>query len=211
MELSTDWELDTPVPSWLQKMMEQHKLLISQTDPSERFKSTKERILDLQTTFSTALNIVHPKNDWTVLEPIAERCLQSLSRNPNNNTIPFAFIEEIDYLDKDVSHILELACYTGISFRLDIYGVKHDIGKDLPYGREFSLCERAGSKIENDTKKFSFHYDLQKLLRSTVSHFKLIKERAKKENFVLGKVVTTKPKGISNIAESTRTTTNPLA
>ncbi|CAH1761922.1 11930_t:CDS:2 [Entrophospora sp. SA101] len=135
MELSTDWELDTPVPSWLQKMMEQHKLLISQTDPSERFKSTKERILDLQTTFSTALNIVHPKNDWTVLEPIAERCLQSLSRvsieikefeyrgaeprtrficdeNPNNNTIPFAFIEEIDYLDKDVSHILELACYT---------------------------------------------------------------------------------------------------
>ncbi|CAJ0639041.1 12905_t:CDS:2 [Entrophospora sp. SA101] len=131
MELSTDWELDTPVPSWLQKMMEQHKLLISQTDPSERFKSTKERILDLQTTFSTALNIVHPKNDWTVLEPIAERCLQSLSRldseyrgaeprtrficdeNPNNNTIPFAFIEEIDYLDKDVSHILELACYTG--------------------------------------------------------------------------------------------------
>nr|CAG8589439.1 11908_t:CDS:2 [Entrophospora candida] len=112
MELSTDWELDTPVPSWLQKTMELHKLLISQTDPPERFESTKERILDLQATFSTALNIGHPKNDWTVLEPIAERCLQSLSRNPNNNTIPFAFIEEVDYLDKDVSHILELARYT---------------------------------------------------------------------------------------------------
>nr|CAG8598010.1 6939_t:CDS:2 [Entrophospora candida] len=133
MELSTDWELDIPVPSWLQKTTEQHKLLISQTDRSERFESTKERTLDLQTTFSTALNIGHPKNDWTVLEPIAERCLQSLSRldsgqiqyrgaeprarficdeNPNNNTIPFAFIEEVDYLDKGVSHILELPRYT---------------------------------------------------------------------------------------------------
>ena len=37
-----DWEFDTPIPSWLQKAMNQHKLLTSQTDPSERFKLAKE-------------------------------------------------------------------------------------------------------------------------------------------------------------------------
>ena len=37
-----DWEFDTPIPSWLQKAINQHKLLTSQTDPSERFKLAKE-------------------------------------------------------------------------------------------------------------------------------------------------------------------------
>jgi len=38
-------------------------------------------------------------------------------------------------------------------------------GKDLPWGREFSLCERAGSKIENDKKVFSDTLRVQKTLR----------------------------------------------
>ncbi|CAJ0650727.1 7118_t:CDS:2 [Entrophospora sp. SA101] len=45
----------------------------------------------------------------------------------------------------------------------DIYGVKHDIGKALSYDQEFSLCERPGSKIENDTNFFS---DILKVLKT---------------------------------------------
>ncbi|GET61601.1 protein NYNRIN-like [Rhizophagus irregularis DAOM 181602=DAOM 197198] len=30
--------------------------------------------------------------------------------------------------------------------------VRHDLAKDMTWGREFSLCERAGSKIENNRK-----------------------------------------------------------
>nr|CAG8538602.1 1797_t:CDS:2 [Entrophospora candida] len=40
---------------------------------------------------------------------------------------------------------------------------KHDIGKVLSYDQEFSLCERPGSKIENDTKFFS---DILKVLKT---------------------------------------------
>ena len=38
----TGWEFNTPVPSWLQKAMERHKTLTTQTDPYERFESSKE-------------------------------------------------------------------------------------------------------------------------------------------------------------------------
>ncbi|CAJ0650725.1 7113_t:CDS:2 [Entrophospora sp. SA101] len=95
--------------------------------------------------------------------------------NPNNSTISFAFIKEVD-----VGFILELVRYTKeMVFRSsrdrwseatdapdnveDIYGVKHDIGKALSYDQEFSLCERPGSKIENDTNFFS---DILKVLKT---------------------------------------------
>jgi hypothetical protein len=32
-------------------------------------------------------------------------------------------------------------------FHLDWKFTRHDLGTNLPYGREFSLCERAGSRI----------------------------------------------------------------
>ena len=38
-----DWELDTPIPSWIQKAMERHKTLTTQTDPYEKFESSKEQ------------------------------------------------------------------------------------------------------------------------------------------------------------------------
>jgi len=42
---------------------------------------------------------------------------------------------------------------------------KHDLAKDLPYGREFSLCERTGSRIENERKILSNTLKAQKTLR----------------------------------------------
>ncbi|RUP46153.1 hypothetical protein BC936DRAFT_147287 [Jimgerdemannia flammicorona] len=42
---------------------------------------------------------------------------------------------------------------------------RHDLGKELPWGREFSLCERAGSRISNDKKVLSNTLRVQKTLR----------------------------------------------
>ncbi|CAB4485477.1 unnamed protein product [Rhizophagus irregularis] len=46
---------------------------------------------------------------------------------------------------------------------------RHDLGKDISYGREFSICKRASSKVDNDTKNFS---DILKESDST-HHFEL--------------------------------------
>ncbi|CAG8609410.1 10714_t:CDS:10 [Acaulospora morrowiae] len=291
VEPSTDWEFDTTVPSWLKKVMEQHKLLTSQTDPSKRLESAKDpiwwRILDssesnivpglltkadmseLITVFSSALNVGHPTDDWTILGPATERCLQSLAmldndqlrktgkmvqlegthgaileilkmvknaetsslnislfddENTTDKIKPALLVEEEDYLNPDVQFILDLVRFTcemiakGIpqrknserdidvfikrhifscldnildshfgemvsrasrdrraeatdapknteGYHLDWMFTKHDLGKDLPYGREFSLCERTGSKIENKRKILSNTLKVQKTLR----------------------------------------------
>ncbi|CAG8734344.1 4712_t:CDS:2, partial [Rhizophagus irregularis] len=34
----------------------------------------------------------------------------------------------------------------------EVHSQRHDLAKDMTWGREFSLCERAGSKIENNRK-----------------------------------------------------------
>ncbi|PKK75588.1 hypothetical protein RhiirC2_736253 [Rhizophagus irregularis] len=97
-------------------------------------------------------------------------------------------------------------------FHLDWMFTKHDLGIDISYGREFSLCERAGSKVDNDTKNFSdilkvlktlrdMHRSLVKaiaiesggalskqVLNACISRFKRIMERAEKEKFIPGKV-----------------------
>ncbi|RIB22565.1 hypothetical protein C2G38_2033470 [Gigaspora rosea] len=39
---------------------------------------------------------------------------------------------------------------------------KHDLAKDLTWGKEFSLCERAGSKIENGKKILDNTFKVQK-------------------------------------------------
>ncbi|CAG8645717.1 1388_t:CDS:2, partial [Ambispora gerdemannii] len=187
----------------------------------------KLSFLDLNATFSSALNIGH-KNDWTVLEPAAERCLQSLVKLDTdqvraigevvklkrvygavlelrkmvkdtkesdlefdlfsedlNDKPPFLLVEEEDYLDIDrgswitwedemlinsLDIILE-GSWEEVSRRVKSHDPgeyshfpqKHDLGTDLPYGREFSLCERAGSKVDNDTKNIS---DILKVLKT---------------------------------------------
>ena len=40
---------------------------------------SEEEFSELNVIFSNVLNIGH-QNDWTVLEPVAERCLQSLAK-----------------------------------------------------------------------------------------------------------------------------------
>ncbi|CAG8664866.1 15418_t:CDS:2, partial [Acaulospora morrowiae] len=50
-------------------------------------------------------------------------------------------------------------------YHLDWLFTKHDLAKDLTWGREFSLCERAGSKIENGRKILNNTLKVQKTLR----------------------------------------------
>ncbi|CAI2191498.1 19307_t:CDS:2 [Funneliformis geosporum] len=299
VEPLSGWEFDTPMPSWLKKAMDRHKTLTTaQTDPSEKFELAKQpiwwRIIDasdpkivqdfiseeefseLNAIFSNVLNIGH-QNDWTVLEPVAERCLQSLGKyegihgavcklrkiiqnieelnieepdlfddEPTNNKTLSFVLEENDYLDKEAGYILELVRYTcemldkGIpqrknserdidmfikrhifacfddildthfgemvsrssrdrrseatdapdkveGFHLDWMFTRHDLGKDISYGREFSLCERAGSKVDNDTKNFSDILKVLKTLRDM--HRSLVKAIAIESGGALSKQV----------------------
>ncbi|RUP51570.1 hypothetical protein BC936DRAFT_147315, partial [Jimgerdemannia flammicorona] len=61
-------------------------------------------------------------------------------------------------------------------YHLDWMFTKHDLSNDLPWGREFSLCERAGSKAENDRKITSNALRVQKTLRDM--HWSLIEDIA---------------------------------
>ncbi|PKC70740.1 hypothetical protein RhiirA1_454370 [Rhizophagus irregularis] len=214
VEPLSGWEFDTPMPSWLKKAMDRHKTLITTI------------------------------GDRTVLEPVAERCLQSLAKL-NNEQIRMIGemvkyegihgavcklrkiiqnIEELnlenDYLDKEVGYILELVRYTcemlgkGIPQRknsendIDMFIKRHifacfddildthlyvllypqrpDLGKDISYGR-FSLCERAGSKVNNDTKNFSVILKVLKTLRDM--HRSLVKAIAIESGGALSKQV----------------------
>ncbi|CAG8543430.1 785_t:CDS:10 [Rhizophagus irregularis] len=276
VEPLSGWEFDTLMPSWLKKAMDRHKTLTTaQTDPLEKFELAKQpiwwRIIDasdpkivqdfipeeefseLNAIFSNVLNIGH-QNDWTVLEPVAERCLQSLAKlnneqirmielnieepdlfddEPTNNKTLSLVLEENDYLDKEVGYILELvrytceildkripqrknserdidmfikrhifACFDDIldthfeasdapdkveGFHLDWMFTKHDLGIDISYGREFSLCERAGSKVDNDTKNFSDILKVLKTLRDM--HRSLVKAIAIESGGALSKQV----------------------
>ncbi|CAB4381630.1 unnamed protein product [Rhizophagus irregularis] len=68
VEPLSGWEFDTLMPS-------------CKTD----FIS-EEEFSELNAIFSNVLNIGH-QNDWTVLEPVAERCLQSLAKLNDNEQI----------------------------------------------------------------------------------------------------------------------------
>jgi hypothetical protein len=43
---------------------------------------SEEEFLELNSIFSSAFNIGHPKNTWTVLEPVTERCLTLKQLDP---------------------------------------------------------------------------------------------------------------------------------
>ncbi|CAG8509376.1 19185_t:CDS:10 [Rhizophagus irregularis] len=290
-ESSMGWEFDEPEPTWLKKVINRQKFLISQMDPSARYESslspiwwriidasdlkstsdflTEADMSDLVAVFASALNVGHPTEDWTILEPSVERCLQALAKLDNNHlnkvgkivplegfhgaileiqkmvknvetsslsvslfgdedtndkVKPTSSVEEEDYLNPDVQFILDLirftcemlmkgipqrknserdidvfikrhlfSCFDNIldshfgemvsrasrdrragamdapetaeGYHLDWMFTKHDLAKDLPYGREFSLCERTGSRIENERKILSNTLKAQKTLR----------------------------------------------
>nr|CAG8647939.1 13937_t:CDS:2 [Entrophospora candida] len=247
------WEFDEPMPTWLEKVVRRQEFLTSQTDPSDRYESslnpiwwriidasdlkstsdflTEADMSDLVAVFASALNVGHPTEDWTTLEPSVERCLQALAKldndhlskvgkivalegfhgaileiqkmvknvetsslsvslfddeDTNDKVKPTSSIEEEDYLNPDVQFILDLIRFTGEmvsrasrdrragamdapetaeGYHLDWMFTKHDLAKDLPYGREFSLCERTGSRIENERKILSNTLKAQKTLR----------------------------------------------
>ncbi|RUP47447.1 hypothetical protein BC936DRAFT_145725 [Jimgerdemannia flammicorona] len=287
----TTWEFAHDPPTWLPVVIEEYKKMSLLKDPNDRYESSLKplwcRIVDVSSSIvapsvlsnaeftlarawiSSALQIGE-RNDWTVLQDPAERCLQSLAKVLSSNQlkriattvrpegihgalvelrkysekaadsnrfldnevdfpsedekeIPVSLVEEDDYLDEDVTFILELLRYThdmiaeGIPMRenserdidvfinvhifsclkgvvdrhfgevvsrssrdrrttavdassdaegyhLDWMFTRHDLGKDLMWGREFSLCERAGSKIENRQKVLNNSLKVQKTL-----------------------------------------------
>ncbi|RUS29525.1 hypothetical protein BC938DRAFT_480553 [Jimgerdemannia flammicorona] len=294
----TTWEFAHDPPTWLPVIIEEYKKMTLLKDPNDRYESSLKplwcRIVDVSSSIvapsvlsnaeftlarawiSSALQIGE-RNDWTVLQDPAERCLQSLAKvvillkslssnqlkriattvrpegihgalvelrkysekaadsnlfldnevdfpSEDEKEIPVSLVEEDDYLDEDVTFILELLRYThdmiaeGIPMRenserdidvfinvhifsclkgvvdrhfgevvsrssrdrrttavdassdaegyhLDWMFTRHDLGKDLMWGREFSLCERAGSKIENRQKVLNDSLKVQKTLK----------------------------------------------
>ncbi|CAG8491561.1 9633_t:CDS:2 [Paraglomus occultum] len=273
------------MPSWLEKMKKQYYMLVSETDQTARplywrivdasDRSVvpdilhEEDFLELNAMFSSALNLGNQESNWTVLDPPAERCLQSLSNlnsnqlcevakivkpegtrgailrlqkisdnikeeafepglfgddNVDDNTPCPCPVQETDYMNPDVQYILDLlrftfemlekgipqrknserdidvfikthifSCFDGVldrhfgdmvsrasrrrrveavdapnkaeGFHVDWLFTKHDLAKDVPWGHEFSLCERAGSKVENDKKVDLHTLRVQKTLR----------------------------------------------
>ncbi|PKK73879.1 hypothetical protein RhiirC2_739913, partial [Rhizophagus irregularis] len=71
-------------------------------------------------------------------------------------------------------------------FHPDLLFTRPDLGKDISYGR-FSLCERAGSKVDNDTKNFSVILKVLKTLRDM--HRSLVKAIAIESGGALSKQV----------------------
>ncbi|CAG8457579.1 17315_t:CDS:2 [Acaulospora morrowiae] len=72
-------------------------------------------------------------------------------------------------------------------YHLDWMFTKHDLGKELCWGREFSLCERAGSKSEDTRKVLSNTLKVQKTLRDM--HRNLFESISAESNGTLSKPV----------------------
>ncbi|CAJ0769465.1 12254_t:CDS:2, partial [Entrophospora sp. SA101] len=257
------WEFDEPMPTWLEKVVRRQEFLTSQTDPSDRYESslntsdflTEADMSDLVAVFASALNVGHPTEDWTTLEPSVERCLQALAKldndhlskvgkivalegfhgaileiqkmvkNVETSSLSVSLFDDEDTNDKkiyysaciplssltitltrcemlakgipqrknserDIDVFIKrhlFSCFDNIldshlasrdrqagamdapetaeGYHLDWMFTKHDLAKDLPYGREFSLCERTGSRIENERKILSNTLKAQKTLR----------------------------------------------
>ncbi|CAI2193613.1 9362_t:CDS:2, partial [Funneliformis geosporum] len=85
-----EWEFDTLRPSWLEKVVEERRILFSNNDLTARYESSlkivdlsdpktldilsETELSDLSAIFSSSLK------NWTVLDPATERCLQSLTK-----------------------------------------------------------------------------------------------------------------------------------
>ncbi|RUS31606.1 hypothetical protein BC938DRAFT_477465 [Jimgerdemannia flammicorona] len=130
------WEFEASAPSWLQKAFKEHQSLTSQIVPTASGESWMPRsqhciylvfcrkciFLELNDIFSSALNVGRI-NDWTILEPAVERCLQTLARKAcfgarsirrrlPSDTTPHVLVEEADYSDIDVGFVLDLLRFT---------------------------------------------------------------------------------------------------
>ncbi|CAG8610366.1 916_t:CDS:2, partial [Paraglomus occultum] len=118
---------------------------IDESDSTRFDKSDATKIDELNATNATKNieNICDITDDWEVLEPPVERCLHSIAR-----------------LDKKgLKKVAKTVIHHGVC------GAKHDLAKDLTWGREFLLCERAGSKIENGRKILDNTLKVQKTLQ----------------------------------------------
>ncbi|CAB5101738.1 unnamed protein product [Rhizophagus irregularis] len=101
-----EWEFDCAILTWLEKGMLYHKELISEEDEDKRIKDSsksiwwrivdgsdldvtreylsEEECLELQEVLANALELGTTINDWTILKPQAEKCLQDLSKLNND-------------------------------------------------------------------------------------------------------------------------------
>ncbi|PKY42446.1 hypothetical protein RhiirA4_456266 [Rhizophagus irregularis] len=84
-----EWEFDCAILTWLEKGMLYHKELISE-DEDKRIKDSSKsiwwRIVDGSDldVLVNALELGTTINDWTILKPQAEKCLQDLSKLNND-------------------------------------------------------------------------------------------------------------------------------
>ncbi len=53
---------------------------------------TEADMSELVAIFASALNVGHPTEDWTILEPSVERCLQALAKVSVDNLAVLYFV-----------------------------------------------------------------------------------------------------------------------
>ncbi|CAG8832693.1 9875_t:CDS:2, partial [Gigaspora margarita] len=160
--------------------------IIDISDPEIRSLMSENESSELNTKVSSLLE------NWTTLEAKAESCLQSLEKLDNDqlhaigeivrpkgthgailelqnllNNIKEQKVPESDNLFEDEKNN-ETDQHEEISPLTPddcMNPDRHDLGRELCWGREFSLCERTGSKTEDTRKIFSNTLKVQKTLR----------------------------------------------
>ncbi|CAG8657460.1 11683_t:CDS:2 [Funneliformis caledonium] len=174
---------------------------------------SEEEFLELQEVLANALELGTTINDWTILKPQAEKCLRDLSKL-NNDQIKIigekvlpegtrGALEELKNFLKTSSQEFDLDFGEPVSrasrarrdkahegdegFHLDWLFCNHELGAKESWGREFSLCERAGSVIDNTRKIFSNTLKVKKTLRDM--HMSLMKSIASVSNKRVSKEV----------------------
>ncbi|CAG8648577.1 4112_t:CDS:2 [Paraglomus brasilianum] len=184
--LEKSWEFKEPIPSWLKRLHQHCKDLATTTDTD--LESLSQKGLK-----KVAKTIIH-HGVCGAINKIRKILTTSnkvedenpfLDSPPTEITTADNFVQDGDYKHPDVCYIIELLCYIGEmvsrasrqchtqaidasdkaeGYHLDWLFTKHDLAKDLTWGQEFSLCERAGSKIENGRKILDNTLKVQKTL-----------------------------------------------
>ncbi|CAG8456502.1 10196_t:CDS:2 [Cetraspora pellucida] len=156
--------------------------IIDASDPKLTEFITEQEFLSLRETLLSNLS-----TDWKVLEPPVERCLHFIEMLDKKGlkkvakTVVYHGVcgairkirkisatsnkteEENPFL---ASPVTEITIFDDVIQDGDVdHPDKHDFAKDLTWGQEFSLCERAGSKIENGRKILDNTLKVQKTLR----------------------------------------------
>ncbi|CAG8649461.1 5257_t:CDS:2, partial [Paraglomus brasilianum] len=192
--LEKSWEFKEPIPAWLKRIHQHREDLATTTDTTD-FESLSQiaETESLLSNLPSDWEVLEPPVERCLhsiatldkkgLKKVAKTVMHHgvcgaikkirkilttsnkvedenpfLDSPPTEITTADNIVQGGDYKHPDVCYIIELLRYTELLH-------KHELAKDLTWGREFSLCERSGSKIEDGRKILDNTLKVQKTLR----------------------------------------------